>query len=476
MLRKLIKHRETLLVAILGLVIMVGLNTMMLQYNEELWTSRKLGYWSAFWNHFEVSGFDPYTYIVISAWRPLYVLSRHPLLALMMWPLSELNEWLTHETGMNCAIYIVAVMMTVLSMSSWMLMYRIQRKILELSAWTSLLLTLFFFSFSHVMLILFVEDHMAFTLPLLLLTIYLAGKAIKRGRMMPLWQSLPLLFISTGVTTTNCVKIGLADLFTRWGKQSFLRMAGHFLVYLIPLSIIAGAYFYQEENSQETERRNIERTVARRIARDSTFAEKWKSQQEYMANVKKKQLVKLSFVTNTDYKIDRLPSLTENIFGEGLILHEDYLLKDANKNHRPVLVRYRHWWYYAAEVCIVILFLAGIWAGRKERLLWVVMSMFLMDMVLHVGLNFASADVYIMTAHWAFVIPIAIGYLLKGLSKHITQQPDPAASTKPQLKIGRGSMPLSHGSLLIIIYASLVILTIFLWFHNLTLIAKHILG
>ena len=71
----LVKHREGLLVALLGLVIIVALNVMMLQYHYQPWTNPKVGFWSAFWNRFEISGFDPYTYIVVSKWRTIYVLS-----------------------------------------------------------------------------------------------------------------------------------------------------------------------------------------------------------------------------------------------------------------------------------------------------------------------------------------------------------------------------------------------------------------
>lgn len=117
------KHRETLLVALLGFVIVVALNIMMLQYHYAPWTNPKVGFWSAFWNRFEVSGFDPYTYIVVSKWRPLYVLSRHPLLAGMMWPLSQLNGWLMEETDVNCAIFIVGVMLVACSLAAWMLMW-----------------------------------------------------------------------------------------------------------------------------------------------------------------------------------------------------------------------------------------------------------------------------------------------------------------------------------------------------------------
>ncbi len=444
----LVKHRESLLVALLGLVIIVALNVMMLQYHYQPWTNPKVGFWSAFWNRFEISGFDPYTYIVVSKWRTIYVLSRHPLLAGMMWPLSELNGWLMEETGMNCSIFIVGVLLVVCAMSAWMLMYRIQRRLLGMSMKISLLLTLYFYSFSHVMLTIFVEDHMAFTLPLLLLAIYLAGRAIQKGKTMPLWQSLPLLFISTGVTTTNCVKIGLADLFTQWGRKPFRRIVLHFLVYLIPLGVIGWLYYYQQENTQKEEARNIERTVNRRMARDSVFAVKWKQEQAEIKKRKEQQLIHLDFVTNTDYKIDRLPSLVENVFGEGFILHNRYPLRDSNKNHRPVLVRYKYWWNYAFEAVIVLLFLAGVWFGRKQRLMWMLMSMFLFDMLLHVGLNFASADVYIMTAHWAFVIPIAVAYLIWH------------TATKPRLNT--------------VVLCAVLFLTLYMWGHNLQIIIQHI--
>ena len=443
------KHKETLLVGLLGFVIVVALNIMMLQYNYAPWTNPKVGFWSAFWNRFEVSGFDPYTYIVVSKWRPLYVLSRHPLLAGMMWPLSQLNGWLMEETDINCAIFIVGAMLVACSLTAWMLMYRIQRKLLGMSVKISLLLTLYFYSFSHVMLTIFVEDHMAITLPLLLLAIYLAGRALQNGNSMPLWQSLPLLFISTGVTTTNCVKIGLADLFTQWGKKSFGKIVLHFLVYLIPLAMIGALYFYQEDSTQREEQRNIERTVNKRMERDSVFAAKWKQEQIDNKKRKEQQLIHLSFVTNTDYKIDRLPSLVENVFGEGFILHNRYPLRDANKDHRPVLVRYKYWWNYAFEAVIVMLFAAGVWCGRKKRLMWMVMSMFLFDMLLHVGLNFASADVYIMTAHWAFVIPIAVAYLIK------------ETASMPKLNMA--------------IVCAVLFLTLYMWGHNLQIIIQHII-
>ncbi len=442
------RHKETLFVAMSGLLVMAVLNIIMLQYNYESWTNPKVGFWSAFYNRFELSGFDSFTYITISKWRPLYALPRHPLLAAMMWPLAEINGWLMDSCDMNCTIFIVAVVWTLLGLASWMLMYRIVRRIMNMSLSQSMLLTAWFFSFSHIMLVTFTPDHMSISLPLLLLTVYLAGKAIKRRQAMPLWQSLLLLFVSTGVTTTNMVKVGLADLFTQWGKRPFLSLITHFMAYLVPLIVIVALFYYQQETTQREETQSNNEMMMKKAKRDSVFAKQWEKDKIGLREVRKKQLVDIPVVTNTEYYIDRIPSLVENIFGEGFILHEDYALKDANKS-RPALVRYNHWWYYGCEAITVLLFVAGVWCGRRQRLMWMTMAIFLFDMLLHVGLNFASADAYIMTAHWAFVIPIAVAYLLK------------ATSGKPLLNTT--------------VLCTLLFLTVFMWGHNLKIIVEHII-
>jgi len=38
-----------------------------------------------------------------------------------------------------------------------------------------------------------------------------------------------------------------------------------------------------------------------------------------------------------------------------------------------------------------------------------------LDMILHMGFGFGINEVYIMSAHWIYAIPIAIGYLLKAM-------------------------------------------------------------
>lgn len=409
------KNIETLTVLVIGLLLFGGLNLLMVLHAPDAWTSTRFGAWTAFHKGFHWSGFDQCTYIITSQWRSLYVHLRHPILAYMVWPASEVNKWLTEETGVNCAIYILGVVWTCLSMLSWFLMYKIQRQIIGLGHKESILLDLLFFSLAYVMLATFVPDHMLLTMTVMLLTVYLTGRALQRGKGLATWKALLLYFVGTGITTTNGVKLWLMDVAGRWKRRNTMKVVMHSLWYIVPTLVLAGLYYHQEQTAEVEERQFNERMEKRAQERDSVkFARKKAESLHRIEARTEKQLMDSPLFEWTDMSIEVLPSAVHNIFGEGLQLHEDYLLGDANiKGERPIIVKYRAWYNYAAEALIVLLLLLGILAGARERFLWVSMMPFLFDMVLHLGMRFALTDVYIMTAHWAFVIPIALGYLLK---------------------------------------------------------------
>ena len=73
---------------------------------------------------------------------------------------------------------------------------------------------------------------------------------------------------------------------------------------------------------------------------------------------------------------------------------------------------------------------------------------FCLDLILHIGLGFGINEVYIMAAHWAYVIPMACGCLLKGLSH------------KPRR----------------LLYGLLLALTLCLWIYNGGLTVYHLLN
>ena len=118
----------------------------------------------------------------------------------------------------------------------------------------------------------------------------------------------------------------------------------------------------------------------------------------------------------TDVTTSRTQSIVENLFGESIQLHEDYVLGDVLRS-RPMIVHYRSAKNYIMEGIIALLFIAGIWCGRRSKFFWMAMSYFALDMALHVGLGFGINEVYIMSAHWIYIVPIAIAFMLKSMSK-----------------------------------------------------------
>ena len=148
-----------------------------------------------------------------------------------------------------------------------------------------------------------------------------------------------------------------------------------------------------------------------------------------------------------DVSTSRSETLIENLFGESIQLHQQYLLKDVLWD-RPIFVKYNWILNYAIEAIIVLLFIIGIVFGYHKRFFQMLLAWFACDITLHLILGFAINEVYIMTAGWAFIIPIAYGYMLKGLSH------------KPQQ----------------LLRALLLVLTAYLWIYNAGHIARYLLS
>ena len=104
---------------------------------------------------------------------------------------------------------------------------------------------------------------------------------------------------------------------------------------------------------------------------------------------------------------------------------------------------------YVVEAVIVLLFIGGIWCGRRSRFLWMALGGFAFDMFLHMGLGFGINEVYIMGAHWLFVMPMAMAFVVKQAE---------------------------NGRFRIWLRVLLVVLTLWLWAYNGTLLAGYLLG
>lgn len=403
-------RKNEIAVFIIGFILLALLNIMMLGYNNDLFTrGGNIGFWSIFYDHFIVSGYDSFVYLSLSRWKIYYTLSRHPLIATMLYPLALLNGWLMDLTGINCAIYIIAALYCLLGTYSFLFTYRIMRKVTGICVLDSMLCTLFFFSLGHVMTATFVPDHFAISLFLITLTAYIAGTYMKRQSLMPTWLTALLATITCGVTLTNVAKTWLAALWTN--GRHFWHLKSLLLTTILPLMIIAGGYFLQYEYLAKPDNLVQQHNIEKKLKKDAKFAKQYYEHKKWMENRRSFNNTDNTILQWIDTKTNRIATIIENLFGESFQLHQDYLLEDTNKS-RPVIVTYRHWYNYLIEAIIVALFIGGIIIGRKNKFCLMILSWFAVDMTMHIILGFALTEVYIMTSHWALALPVAIASLL----------------------------------------------------------------
>lgn len=441
--------REERALAIVLLLVFLALDALVVCKYYDVFTPLNAHYWLLFISKFHISGFDPITYSVVSDWTAGYNVYRHPLLAFYMYVPYLINQALIWATGINCAIFIVTAIQLFSSFYAAIFLYRICREIVGVSRTDSTLLTFLLFGFAFVMLSSMVPDHFIISMMLLLLALYVSGKLMIRRCKLTIWQSALYFFLTAGTSLNNGLKIYLSDLFVngfRIFRPKFL-----FLAILLPAALTWGAARMSydhivwprdvaakaarakakaaKEAKKKAEAAERHRQDSIRIA--SFTVEQMDSlrrdsvQRDSIAKAKPKPVRRRKngkpiangeFIGWTDITTSRSESIVENLLGESIQLHQDHVLGDVLKS-RPMIVHYSHWYNYAVEGLIALLFVLGVWAGRRSRFMWLVMSYFALDMVLHIGLGFGINEVYIMSAHWIYAIPIAVAFLLKNVGR-----------------------------------------------------------
>ena len=408
-------QKEERWLALIIFALLAILNGLVIAKYNAPFTQITNDYYKNFIRHFCVSGFDPLTYWVLSDWSAAYNVYRHPLLAFYMYVPYLINMGLMKLTGYNCALYIAVIIQMFCAFYSMVFLYRIFREVIELGKWASHALTLLFFSFGYVMVSAIVPDHFVISMLLLILALYVSGRRMKNHHDFKIWQSVLYFLLTAGTSLNNGLKIFFSALFVN-GKR-FFRPKHLLLAVILPAGLLWGFCHWEYRTYVWPNEMARKEAKAKKEAAKKDSIQKAKQLAKEKAKKKRgpKQgtpLTKVGFMSWTDISTSRTESVVENLMGESIQLHSDYLLGDELR-HRPMIVKYRYWWNYAVEGIISLLFLSGIWYGRKSKYLWLVLSYFALDMVLHIGLGFGINEVYIMTAHWIYALPIAMGFLIK---------------------------------------------------------------
>lgn len=404
-----ILRKEERPIAIVALVVFAALNALLIANHWQSFTrGAHVGFWSVFYNHLNMSGYDIFSLIFISCMRLHWNALRHPLFVVVLLPLFWLNRLIMPPTEFNAAALLMAALLVAADVWGAVLMHRLLRDVVEVRRVDAALLTALFYGFAHVMIATMVPDHFALSLPLLLLTLLIAGRKLKEGKPMKLWQSALFFFLTAGVTLTNGVKVALAAWFVNGRKVFSWRSIAAFVV---PTLLLGAIYVWQQDAIVAPQERKIKRIEAAVAKKDPVRIAKLQEHNDFVKQQNGEALTKnVPLLEWSDITTDRWQSAVDNLFGESLQLHRDYLLEDVQQT-RPVFVQYRSALNYVVEALLVVLLAVGAWTARREKFFLMVLAWFGFDMLMHMGFGFGLNEVYIMTAHWAFII--AIGYILR---------------------------------------------------------------
>ena len=414
--------------SLVALAVILLFNALFIYRMHDLFMQEGFGpYWKVFERELHLAGYDPLTYLGVTDWDVVYQVYRHPLLSFMIWPLYLLNECLTSLLGVNCVQYLVALPLIVCSFYSYIFLYRIHREVIALDRLDATLLTAFYFSFAYILLSVIVPDHFTISMFLLLITLYISGVCIQKGREFRWWQSAIFFYITAGVTLSNGIKVFLSGFFVN--LKDFFRPKFLLLAVVLPAALLWGTamweyrtYVLPKEKSRAEMKARQEEALKEKVAAMSpeerkTFETK-QARRELRLKLQKEKsgqpMEDHGFLKWTDISTSRWQSVYENLFGESLQFHRQHFLEDTLVG-RPVFVKYDKMFNYIVEAIILLLALVGIWIGRQRRFLWLCLSCFGVDMFIHLILGFGLNEIFIMSPHFMFVLPIATAYLFKSV-------------------------------------------------------------
>lgn len=407
-----IKKEERIpsLIALLVFVLLNGL--FFYKYSNLFLQAHHVSYWQLFAKTYHVSGFDAWSYIFMSNGKLYFEIPRHPLFAVILYPFYLINKELIAAGDTNYAMIFMAILLIVSAYYSFIFIYRVFREIIEVGKKDSLLLSAMLYSFGMVMVSMLVPDHFCWSLFLLTMTLYLAGKAMKEKKQLSAWTIGILSFLTGGVTLSNIAKTYLAAWFVN-GKKVFAWK--NMVAMILPAILLVGTAFLIYTEIREPQFHTDKKIEIKAHAKDTLQAHKDSIHHAWVLAHTGEPMKKEGFWKWTDMSTSRSDALIHNMMGESIQLHDSYLLDDMCVN-RPTVVKYNYVFNYIIEGIVALLFILGIIVAVRHRFFLMALSWLALDICIHFVMGFGLNEMYIMACHWIFIIPISIAYLLKSLT------------------------------------------------------------
>lgn len=311
-----------------------------------------------------------------------YQNSIHPLLKFFCVPIIYILDNITVLVGnYKSKTYILTMLCNGLISMSIVYVYRYLKEIVSLKGYILYLLIVFYSIFFTNLILSFTTETYTISIFLLSFMVYYYSHCIITNKQVRLIPSLAFTIILGGITITNSIKGIIPILFTQDKLHSIFRKIG-----IITAILFIAAILYLFVNNI-----NLLNEVDTRLKYVSTEQ------------------------NNTPY-LEYIASF----IGTPIIFSELYTrtvqLEWISYPLQIIEVKFiNQVWQYIFVSALILLLLISIIRNRHNKTVFLIVSLFSVDILIHIILKYGASEPYIYGGHWIYVIPLLLGWLHSSL-------------------------------------------------------------
>ncbi|WP_338372946.1 DUF6080 domain-containing protein [Dysgonomonas capnocytophagoides] len=323
---------------------------------------------------------------------------KHPLMVYVTMPILYLGDILVIYFPKVKGILLVLNSNILISLSI-VYVFRYLKDIVEISKSQIYYITIFFCLCNTCVYLSFTTESYPYALFLLSFTLWYFSIQIKMERKLDHLSVIFLAVLTGGLTITNGAKIIAASLFSGERiKRHFYRI-GIVSVLFFLMSILGIILYSKIESEYKNEPINykimIQNLEAWSIHNDSASGNNsMKISDQFFGSP---ILMPKMIINKVERQRRDIPTITINQYKINIDFYNNYFYR-----------------------ILLLIFYSGIlyccWLNRTNKFLWMILSMFSIDFIIHIVMKYALHESFIYSGHWIFILPIIISWGIKKMN------------------------------------------------------------
>jgi len=324
----------------------------------------------------EILGFDYSTYLrQFSELNTIFYFPfRHPFLGILLSPFIILG-YLINALSVDMHLYYLCMVFASFVSLSVLVCYKIQREILLVRVSEAITGCILYSSFAYMSILAAIPESFSISMLILTITLYISGRQLVLGKAHSILQWLTMFFLAGGLTITNAIKVGLAFIISnRFNKKQILML----LLSGLAIVLLGFSGFYLRMARYNAAHPEAPKTITRSL--NQTF-----------------------YWIGKDLAVtEKIDIASARFFSEPIIFHSNLL------RHHKIPLSYENPLSKFIVGALYGLVLFSFALNRKSKFTWLMLSLFSVDVFIHLVIFWGTVEGHLFCGHWFFILPICL--------------------------------------------------------------------